>query len=170
MQATTDSKKYDQGKLRWHLLPLPLIEEVVRVYKFGANKYGENNWQTLDGGYDRWKAAMFRHLVSYEKGQVFDEESGIHHLAHVAWNALAMLHCAQRTLGKGLRDDVFEMLKKCEVVTSIVGKRVKFALEDDVCIGTVVQENRTSNGKSFEIETESFSAIVRDKDIIEIYD
>lgn len=31
-------------KLRWDLLPLKLLEEVVRVYTAGAEKYGENRW------------------------------------------------------------------------------------------------------------------------------
>lgn len=30
---------YKDDKLRWDLLPLDLIEEVVKVYHFGAKKY-----------------------------------------------------------------------------------------------------------------------------------
>lgn len=92
----TESKKNDRldGKLRWELLPLGTLEEVVRIYTFGAEKYGPNTWQKLEDGYNRYKAAMLRHLVSYEKGEAHDAESGIHTLAHMAWNALAMLHLA----------------------------------------------------------------------------
>lgn len=92
----TESKKNDRkdGKLRWELLPLQTLEEIVKIYTFGAEKYGPNTWQNLDNGYERYKAALLRHLVSYEKGEVHDEESGIHALAHMAWNALAMLHIA----------------------------------------------------------------------------
>lgn len=89
-----EGKKNDKldGKLRWELLPLPLIEEIVKVYTFGATKYDDNSWQTLPNGENRYKAAMLRHLVAYDKGEVNDPESGINHLAHVAWNAIAMLH------------------------------------------------------------------------------
>ena len=87
-------KKYDGGKLRWDLLPLPLVEQVVAIYTMGAAKYGENTWQNLDRGYERYKAAMLRHLTEHEKGNTHDDESGFPHLAHVAWNALAMMHCA----------------------------------------------------------------------------
>ena len=79
-------------KQRWDLLPLPLIEEVVKVYTFGAEKYEENSWQNLPDGYRRYKAALLRHLVASDKGEVNDPESGLNHLAHVAWNAIAMLH------------------------------------------------------------------------------
>lgn len=91
-----ESKKNDRkdGKLRWELLPLETLEEVVRIYTFGAEKYGPNTWQGLENGHERYKAALLRHLVSYEKGETYDEESGIHALAHMAWNAIAMLHLA----------------------------------------------------------------------------
>lgn len=89
-----ESKKNDfkDDKLRWDLLPLETIEEVVKVYHAGAKKYGANTWQNLDDGYSRYKGAMMRHLVLHEKGEEIDEETGCFHLAQVAWNAIAMLH------------------------------------------------------------------------------
>ena len=89
-----EGKKNDfqDGKLRWDLLPLEEIEDIVKVYTSGANKYGENTWQLLDNGYQRYKAAMLRHLLEYEKGNKVDEDTGCQHLAQVAWNAIAMLY------------------------------------------------------------------------------
>lgn len=91
-----ESRKNDRldGKLRWELLPLQTLEEIVKIYTFGAEKYGPNTWQGLENGYERYKAALLRHLVSYEKGETHDAESGIHALAHMAWNAIAMLYLA----------------------------------------------------------------------------
>ena len=90
----TESKKNDRidNKLMWELLPLLDLEDVVRVYTQGAKKYGPNNWQSLPDGYNRYKAALFRHLVEHEKGNWIDEETGCIHLAQVVWNAIAMLH------------------------------------------------------------------------------
>ena len=93
----TESKKNDRQdhKLMWELLPLldkEDIEEVVKVYTRGAEKYAPNNWQNLPDGYNRYKAALFRHLVEHEKGNWIDEETGCIHLAQVVWNAIAMLH------------------------------------------------------------------------------
>ena len=43
---------------------------------------------------------MFRHLVEYEKGNEFDNETGGRHLAAVAWNAIAMLYLDKHGKGK----------------------------------------------------------------------
>lgn len=89
---TQEGKKYDTGKPRWDLLPLNLIALVVDVYTAGSVKYGDNNWQNLPDGYNRYKSALFRHLVAFESGEIRDPETGCLHLAQVVWNALAMLH------------------------------------------------------------------------------
>lgn len=86
---------FKDHKLRWDLLPLQEIEDIVKVYTAGATKYGPNNWQHLEDGYNRYKAAMFRHLLEYEKGHEFDEETKCRHLAQVAWNAIAMLYLSK---------------------------------------------------------------------------
>lgn len=91
------SRKNDRkdDKLRWELLPLEDIEDVVKVYTEGAKKYAPNSWQNLENGYERYKAALFRHLLEYEKGHEIDEEIGCRHLAQVVWNAIAMLHISK---------------------------------------------------------------------------
>lgn len=93
-------KKNDRldDKLRWELLPLEDIEDIVKVYTAGAKKYGPNTWQNLPDGYNRYKAALLRHLVEYDKDNKIDEETGCHHLAAVAWNAIAMLHIAKQNM------------------------------------------------------------------------
>ena len=102
MNKTNESVKNDRKdeKPMWELLPLEDMEDIVKVYTAGAVKYGPDRWQNLDNGYKRYKAALFRHLVEYEKGNRIDEETGCQHLAQVAWNAIAMLHLDKN--GKGL--------------------------------------------------------------------
>ena len=53
------SKKNDfkDNKLRWDLLPLETIENLVKVYSFGSKKYSDNSWQNLDNFWERYKAA-----------------------------------------------------------------------------------------------------------------
>ena len=80
------------GKLRWELLPLELIEPIVQVFTFGAKKYSPWSWNKLDNGYERYKAALMRHMLLFEKGEFLDKESGLPHLAHVLWNAMAMYY------------------------------------------------------------------------------
>lgn len=91
-----ESRKNDiiDGKLRWDLLPLDLIEKIVEVYDFGAQKYAPNSWKGLENGEERYRAALMRHLTAHFKGELRDEESGLLHAAHLAWNAIAMLYFA----------------------------------------------------------------------------
>lgn len=85
--------KFDAGKIRWDLLPLRAMEEIVKVYTFGAGKYGDNNWQNLPDGYNRYKAAS-------ENGEQLDNESGLPHLVHMVWNAIVLLHFYMEDLNK----------------------------------------------------------------------
>lgn len=87
-------------KLRWDLLPMEEIEDIVKVYHAGAKKYGPNTWQNLDNGFERYRAAMFRHLMEYMKGERVDKETNVHHLAAAAWNVITMLWYDKH--GKGL--------------------------------------------------------------------
>ena len=79
-------------KPMWELLPLLTIEEIVKVYTAGAKKYAPNNWMHLENGHERYKAALFRHICEFERGNWLDADTGCIHLAQVAWNAIAMLH------------------------------------------------------------------------------
>ena len=87
-------------KLRWDLLPMEEIEDIVKVYHAGAKKYDPNTWQNLDNGFERYRAAMFRHLMEYMKGERVDSDTGCFHLAQCAWNCIAMLWYDKH--GKGL--------------------------------------------------------------------
>ena len=101
--AQSIKNDFKDHKLRWDLLPLQEIEDIVRVYTAGADKYGDNTWQNLDNGYQRYKAALFRHLLEYEKGNKTDEDTGCLHLAQVVWNAIAMLYYDKHN--KGLKHE-----------------------------------------------------------------
>lgn len=87
------------GKLRWDLLPLAEIEDIVRVYTEGAKKYADNSWQDIPDGFNRYFAATMRHLVAYAKGERFDSDTGCMHLAQVVWNAIAMLYYDKHNKG-----------------------------------------------------------------------
>jgi len=87
-------RKDDQGKLRWGLLRKSLViclEAVIRVLMFGAKKYGDENWQRVENPKVRYRDALDRHLAEIDKGVYFDEDTGEHHYAHVATNALFLL-------------------------------------------------------------------------------
>lgn len=87
-----EGRKNDRkdDKTRWELMPLDCLEDIARVYTEGAKKYGDNTWQNLDNGYERYKGALLRHLYASESKE-FDEETKVRHEAAMCWNAIAML-------------------------------------------------------------------------------
>ena len=91
-----EGKKNDEkdDKTRWELMPLDCLEDIARVYTEGAKKYGDNNWQNLENGYQRYKGALLRHLYAstYEE---FDSETKVRHEAAIAWNSIALLYYAK---------------------------------------------------------------------------
>lgn len=90
METESVKNDFKDHKLRWDLLPLEEIEDIVKVYTFGAEKYAPNSWQHLENGYDRYRAALLRHMNCVEKGELYDKESGLLHTSHIMWNAIAM--------------------------------------------------------------------------------
>jgi hypothetical protein len=67
---------------------ISILTMVSEVSKFGANKYGLNNYIHGTQVSRRLNSAS-RHLLKYMIGnKVYDEESGLHHLAHFIANIL----------------------------------------------------------------------------------
>ena len=84
-ENTKVGMKFDNNKLDPCLLMdgLPYsLEELVSVLDYGACKYEKHNWKKVDGAVDRYRSAAMRHLMAMSKGEVYDKESGLRHLAH----------------------------------------------------------------------------------------
>lgn len=84
--------KFDTDKPDWSMLDLSTIEEIVKVYNFGALKYQRDSWKTLNNGKDRYFSALLRHLAAWQRGEELDKESNMRHLAHAAWNVIALMY------------------------------------------------------------------------------
>lgn len=74
-------RKFDGGKLRYDLIPVMALEDVVKGLTYGTIKYDDNNWVKVPEGRKRYIAAAMRHVEKYRMGVLFDEESGVHHLS-----------------------------------------------------------------------------------------
>jgi len=74
--------KHDQDKPRYDLLPATAIDELAKVLTFGAEKYAPNSWQNVEDGLERYRAALLRHTFAIQRGELYDEESGLLHSAH----------------------------------------------------------------------------------------
>lgn len=57
----------------------------------GQEKYPEiDNWKRVEDAERRYTNALIRHLIKHLTGIEKDKESGLTHIQHVAWNALAI--------------------------------------------------------------------------------
>lgn len=88
----SEGKKNDEGKARWDLIDLGFVQEGVDVLTFGAEQYGENNWQEVENAENRYFAALMRHLVAYRNGETQDPDTGMSHLAHALCNLMFLRH------------------------------------------------------------------------------
>jgi hypothetical protein len=86
--------KHDEGKPRLELVPREGIEEIAKVFAFGAEKYGENNYR---GGinYSRLVGAALRHVYAFMSGEDKDPETGLSHMAHAGCCCLMLLQMEQ---------------------------------------------------------------------------
>lgn len=91
----TGAIKYDAGKPAvWQgtVKYFPeAIKAVASVSQFGAQKYQWSGWRSVIDGPNRYSDALMRHLLYHGAGEEIAEDSKLPHLAHVAWNALAIL-------------------------------------------------------------------------------
>lgn len=75
---------------RFDLLPVGPLTTVAELYGKGAEKYADHNWRR---GYEWSKsyAALMRHATQFWGGEDRDEETGLPHMASVAFHALALI-------------------------------------------------------------------------------
>lgn len=92
--AQEPGAKLDAGKNRLGMVLLGFpnaLKAVGQVGTYGARKYSDGGWKSVPNGQARYTDALLRHEVEFACGEADDEESGLPHLAHAAWNALAAL-------------------------------------------------------------------------------
>lgn len=82
--------KFDGDKVRYDLVPPSAIKAMAEVLTFGARKYKPNNWKNCEDP-ERYLAALYRHLEAWRAGEINDQDSGMHHLAHAMTNLAFIL-------------------------------------------------------------------------------
>ncbi|MGF7160147.1 hypothetical protein FHS85_001770 [Rhodoligotrophos appendicifer] len=76
-------------KARYDLLPPDALEAVALAGTIGGNLYGDRDWER-GGHWGFHFAALMRHAWAFWRGEDRDPASGLPHMAHVAWRALAL--------------------------------------------------------------------------------
>lgn len=95
----------DTGKPAFELIPPQGMLELARVAEYGRMKYGAQNYAEEA---DNWSwlepiGSIFRHTWAFLRGEMFDAESGLYHLAHAAFNALMLIDIIHHGKGKDNR-------------------------------------------------------------------
>ena len=107
-------ERHNEGKLLYQLIPNSWTKVLAEVFTKGAEKYERHNWKK-GGPWSDCKGSMDRHWEAWVTGETYDVETGCHHLAHLAWNALCLMWW--QLLGVG-QDDIRE--EKMDVVAPVV--------------------------------------------------
>jgi len=95
--------KLDAGKPRAGLVLGDFsraLAAVVEVGTHGAAKYSDRGWLAVPDGEGRYTDALYRHLLADAMGDALDGDSCLPHLAHAAWNVLAVLELRLRAAGE----------------------------------------------------------------------
>ncbi len=79
--------RYNQGKLRYDLVPAYAMEQVAKVFTKGAEKYEDHNWRK-GMSWSTVIASMKRHIAAIEAGEDYDKELKVYHSACIAVNSL----------------------------------------------------------------------------------
>lgn len=93
MNMSSIGDRKNSGKLRWRNFPLFLIRPLMEVGTKGEEKYA--TWNFLKGmKVEDCMDSLKRHLDKFEDPSEpdTDEETGLNHMAHIAWNALVIVY------------------------------------------------------------------------------
>lgn len=81
------SLRYNKGKPQFSHLSPDFVLEVMNVMTSANDKYPYLNY-TRSQDVRTASDSLMRHFLAFQNGANIDEESGHHHLAHVATNAM----------------------------------------------------------------------------------
>jgi hypothetical protein len=89
------AKRYNENKLRMDLIPPEADKAMAEILTFGAEKYGDRNWE-LGFPYLSLLASAKRHILAWEMGENNDVESGFNHMKHALTNIAMLVHHIER--------------------------------------------------------------------------
>jgi len=97
------ASRFNKNKLRYDLIPSYPMEQLAKLFTFGAKKYAPHNWKK-GMPWSEVEASLRRHLEAYSAGEDFDYDkdckgcqegncdthSGLYHMTAVMWNAAVL--------------------------------------------------------------------------------
>jgi hypothetical protein len=80
----------------FYMMPYKVLNYLGDIYLYGCKKYDENNWRKgMEWG--KLFAAFCRHSGQWHGGEVYDQESGMHHIGHSLWQLIGLRWYEQYT-------------------------------------------------------------------------
>lgn len=83
--------RFNDGKVRYDLIPTHLLASTANVLEYGANKYAPWNW-AKGMKFSVVIASLKRHMAALERGEDYDPETGERHTGHLMCNLLFLEH------------------------------------------------------------------------------
>ena len=87
-------KRFNEGKNRLDLIPSFSQEQIAKVFTFGADLYGTDNYRA-GMKWSKCLASLKRHIQAFEEGKDFDSDPrntyNTYHIAHAAVNCMFLL-------------------------------------------------------------------------------
>ena len=95
--AREPGSKLDAGKVKAGVLHdfSGALFQIAQVGTYGAEKYSRGGWQHVPDAETRYFDAFWRHVLA-SRHEERDKDTGLKHLAHAAWNILAVLEISHR--------------------------------------------------------------------------
>ena len=94
----SEGRKDDAAKIRYELLPPELLTGTADILTFGAQKYGDRNWEN-GMAWSRVFGALMRHMWAWWRGEKADAETGKSHLWHASCCLAFLIAYEQRRVG-----------------------------------------------------------------------
>lgn len=94
----TEGLKFNAGKPRFDLIPPDALRDLAQLYEIGSRKYADRNWEK-GMNWGKIQSSLMNHYTKWAKGEDYDDETGIHHMIAVMWNAIALYHYQTKGLG-----------------------------------------------------------------------
>ncbi len=97
--------KYDKDKLQYSLIPSYALQEVARNLTIGLKKYKErDNWKKVPEAQQRYLDALYRHLEAHRRGELYDPDSSVPDMLHLAAVAVNAMFLMEFLLNPDLKD------------------------------------------------------------------
>jgi len=99
-------EKYDEGKQKWHAMPLCVLKPLADVFEAGVKKYSKFNClEQFEDADERFYDGMMRHIEACQLNPLaYNNEDKCYHAPQAAFNILMRFYHAKLEKDKAVID------------------------------------------------------------------